>query len=74
MIVYLTNHQYVKLWTPHIEAREQLSPFLRYQLWNQEYKPKYNIDYREDLEVDNLAFYGSVIGHEKDITWFLLNL
>jgi ABC-type uncharacterized transport system ATPase subunit len=36
--------------------------------------PKWKLLYRESNNEDELDYWGSVEGEEKDINWFLLNL
>jgi len=46
----------------------------RIEYWNKHYKDKYHLDYVESMDQDNDDFYGAIIGDEKHITYFLLQL
>ena len=67
---YLTPSQYSKLWkdTGTMLTTDRLN------YWAKHWKPKFNLEYIESSKWGVPEEYGVLIGEEKHINWFLLQL
>jgi len=74
-----TFNMFQKLWFPLQQTNrsvrlDSVVPVDRIEYWNKHLKDKYQLDYIESNDVNEDAFYGAIIGDEKHITYFLLQL
>jgi len=71
---HLSKDEWVRIWSPtKVEWDVRLNPRdCRYQIWYNQFKTKYNLEYEE---VHNGPFIDAwLYGEEKDINWFLLSI
>lgn len=73
MKFYLTRQHFISLFKEKVTTDGNRLPE-RIKYWNQNYKPKFNLEYDELNDEESPGFYGVVFGDEKDISWFLLQL
>ena len=70
---YFTEHQFQTFWTNIDFGLIQFASD-RIAYWQTNLQPKFNIEYYESQTWGAPEQYGVLIGEEKHITWFLLQL
>jgi hypothetical protein len=68
----LSYEQFTKLWK--ISMTTNNSYWIRLQNWNDNYQPKFKLDYVESNDPKDSDFHGAIIGTEYHITMFILQL
>ena len=81
MKYHLNNQQYTSLWDKYNISRIMEHIDERINFWDSTLKSKFNLEYEEINENDTNGdesdpdgWYGTLVGDEKHISWFLLQI
>jgi len=80
MMYELSSNQFHKLWSKHNDLHVGYEVSTRIKYWDQHLKEKFQLEYKESTLTQIReggypeAWYGLLVGNEKDINWFILLL
>ena len=71
MIYYFTLSDFKKFWE-NILGEDHNTMSDRLTIWNKYYQQQYKLQYSESDKFNEEGFFGTLVGNEKDINWFIL--